>query len=156
MKKVSLDDVQVQTNPVADQSIRKPVSQALGTTDFAFNYFDLQPDESFSGGMHRHHDQEEVFYVIEGEATFETPDDEHVIETDEAIRFEPGEYQTGYNSGDGPLRGLAMGAPGARHDWDQIDALLFCSECDEETDHAMSVTDGGRFEFECRDCGNEL
>ena len=156
MDRVSLEDVPVQTNPVADQSVRKPVSQMLGTEDFAFNYFELEPEESFSGGMHRHHDQEEVFYVLDGEATFETPDDEYTIGTDEAIRFEPGEYQTGYNSGSDTLRGFAMGAPGSQHDWDQIDALLYCSECDEKTDFAMGLTDEGRFEFECRDCGHEL
>lgn len=156
MEKVALDDVRIENNPLQVHSVRKPVSDALGTTDFAFNYFELQPGESFSGGMHRHHDQEEVFYVLEGTATFETPDGEYEVGTHEAIRFAPGEYQTGGNETDEVVRGFAMGAPDSRHDWDQIDALLHCAECDAETDHAMELTDEGRFAFECRDCGTEL
>ncbi|MFC4437716.1 MULTISPECIES: cupin domain-containing protein [Natrialbaceae] len=52
-------------------SVRRPVSRTLDFTDFAMNYFELEPGESFSGGLHTHHDQEEVFYVREGVATFE-------------------------------------------------------------------------------------
>jgi len=153
MEKLSLEDVEVRTNPIAAQSVRKPISRAIGTSDFAINYFELEPGESFSGGMHRHHDQEELFYVLAGTATFETPDEEIEVGKDECIRFAPGEYQTSEVTGDERLRGFAIGAPGARHDWDEIDALLYCRACDEETDHAMSLTDEGRFEFECRTCG---
>ncbi|MFB6143001.1 MAG: cupin domain-containing protein [Halorientalis sp.] len=155
MEKVSLEAVRVENNPLDIHSLRKPVSDALGTEHFAFNYFELQPGESFSGGMHRHHDQEELFYVLEGTATFETPEETVEVPADGCIRFAPGEYQTGGNRTDDLVRGFAIGAPGARHDWDQLDALLPCSECGEETDHAMALTEDGRFEFACRECGAE-
>ncbi|WP_336003120.1 cupin domain-containing protein [Halorientalis halophila] len=153
MEKVAVDDVEIQNNPLGVHSVRKPVSDALGTTDFAFNYFELQPGESFSGGMHRHHDQEEVFYVLEGTATFETLEETVDVPADGAIRFEKGEYQTGGNETDELVRGLAIGAPDSKHDWDELDALVYCSECGEETDHGMGFTDDGRFSFTCRECG---
>jgi quercetin dioxygenase-like cupin family protein len=62
MRKVAIDDVEVERSPLGVHSVRKPVSEALGTDHFAMNYFELEPGESFSGGLHAHHDQEEVFY----------------------------------------------------------------------------------------------
>jgi uncharacterized cupin superfamily protein len=95
MEKVAIEDVENEVNPMRVHSVRRPVSRALGTEHFAMNYFELEPGESFSGGMHTHHDQEEVFYVQEGTATFETPDGEPVVREGELIRFAPGEYQKG-------------------------------------------------------------
>ncbi len=155
MEKVALDDVRIQNNPLGVHSVRKPVSDALGTADFAFNYFELEPGESFSGGMHRHHDQEELFYILEGTATFETPEAVVDVPADGCIRFEPGEYQTGGNETDELVRGFAIGAPDARHDWDELDALVYCTECEAETDHGMALTDEGQFSFNCRECGND-
>ncbi|WP_247009061.1 cupin domain-containing protein [Halorientalis litorea] len=156
MEKVSLSEVRIENNPLKVHSVRKPVSDALGTEEFAFNYFELEPGESFSGGMHRHHDQEELFYILEGTATFETPDETVTVEEHGCIRFAPGEYQTGGNQSDALVRGFAIGAPGSRHDWEEIDALLDCPACGEETDHEMAFTDDGRFAFTCRECGNSL
>ncbi|MFB6164810.1 MAG: cupin domain-containing protein [Haloarculaceae archaeon] len=155
MEKVALEDVRIENNPLKVHSVRKPLSDALGTEDTACNYFELQPGESFSGGMHRHHDQEELFYVLEGTATFETPEETVDVPAGGCIRFEPGEYQTGGNESDELVRGFAMGAPGARHDWSEIDALLPCPDCGTETDHQMELTDDGRFGFTCRECGRE-
>ncbi|MFD1587617.1 cupin domain-containing protein [Halorientalis brevis] len=155
MEKVSLDDVKIENNPLKVHSVRKPVSDALDTEEFAFNYFELEPGESFSGGMHRHHDQEELFYVLDGTATFETPDEEVEVAAHGCIRFARSEYQTGGNRGDELVRGFAIGAPGKHHDWDELEALLFCSECGEETDHDMALTDDGQFEIACQQCGSE-
>lgn len=44
----------------------------LGTTDLAINYFECDPGEPVGLCYHRHHEQEEVFYVVSGTATFET------------------------------------------------------------------------------------
>jgi uncharacterized cupin superfamily protein len=158
MEKVSIDDVPVQNSPLGVHSVRKPVSSALGTTDFAMNYFELEPGESFSGGLHTHYDQEELFYIEEGYARFEVglDRDEVMVETGELIRFEPGEFQAGYNEGDGTLRGWALGAPKAKHDWDQIETVVDCRECGEETPHGLELTDEGRFRMTCVDCGTSF
>ena len=63
MRKVAIDEVDIELSPLGVHSVRRPVSDALGTEHFAMNYFELEPGESFSGGLHTHHDQEEVFYV---------------------------------------------------------------------------------------------
>lgn len=165
MRKVSVDDVDNERSPLGVHSVRRPVSDALGTEQFAMNFFELQPGESFSGGLHAHHDQEELFYVLSGEATFDVADepDSGAVESvtvaaGEAIRFPPGEFQEGYNEAnrDEPVTGFAFGAPGSRHDWDAIESVLHCGECGEETGHGLSLTDDDRFEFTCRECGNVL
>ena len=158
MEKVNIDDIDVQNNPLGVHSVRKPVSHALGTEDFAMNYFELEPGESFSGGLHTHHDQEEVFYVQEGTATFEVgrEREETAVEAGGFIRFAPGEFQTGKNDSDDRVVGFALGAPKARHDFEEIESLVHCRECGEETVHGLDLTDEGQFEFTCTACGNEF
>ena len=97
MDKVAIDDVRSEINPMEVHDVRKPVSKVLGTEHFAMNYFELAPGDSFSGGLHTHHDQEEVFYVESGTAEFEVGRDRETVtvEAGELIRFEPGEFQTG-------------------------------------------------------------
>ncbi|WP_436343744.1 cupin domain-containing protein [Natronorubrum sp. FCH18a] len=154
MEKTAIDDVGIETNPMDVHSIRRPISQALGFTDFAMNYFELEAGESFSGGFHTHHDQEEVFYVQDGTATFDTEEGEVTVEEGEVIRFAPGEFQHGYNDGDDPVVGFAFGAPDARHDWDQIESMIYCRNCEEEVGHGLELTDEGGFRMDCTDCGN--
>ncbi|ELY46159.1 cupin domain-containing protein [Natronorubrum tibetense] len=154
MEKTAIDDVDIETNPMEVHSIRRPISQALGFSDFAMNYFELESGESFSGGYHTHHDQEEVFYVQSGTATFDTEEGEVTVEEDEVIRFAPGEFQQGYNDGDDPVVGFAFGAPGAQHDWDQIESMIFCQDCEEEVGHGLELTDEGAFRMTCTACDN--
>lgn len=172
MEKVAIDDVDVVVNPMGVHSVRRPISRALGTTDFAMNYFELQPGESFSGGMHTHHDQEEVFYVQEGTATFETrapqrgedrttgetasEEREVTVDEGEVIRFAPGDFQKGYNDSDEEVVGFAFGAPDARHDWDEIESIVYCRECEEEVGHGLELTESGGFRMTCEECGNSF
>ncbi len=160
MKRVALDEIRNEPNPLRVHEVRKPVSKVLGTADFAMNYFELAPGESFSGGLHTHHDQEEVFYVQEGTATFEVREgiDDETEEVEvgpgAAIRFEPGEFQRGSNRGEERVVGLAVGAPGASHGWDEIESIVYCPECEEETGHGVALADGG-FDLTCNGCGLE-
>jgi hypothetical protein len=34
--------------------------------------------------------------------------------------------------------GFAFGAPSSRHEWDEIESVLYCAECGEETGHGLS------------------
>ena len=158
MEKVAIDDVPTENSPLGVHSLRKPVSTALGTEHFAMNYFELQPGESFSGGLHTHHDQEEVFYVMAGEVEFEVGMDREgtTVAAGELVRFEPGEYQTGWNRADEPVSGWALGAPGAQHDWDELESVVDCREGGEETPHATRINENGRFEMTCNDCGTSF
>jgi uncharacterized cupin superfamily protein len=158
MKKAELSEVQNVPNPLQVHEVRKPISSVLGTTDFAMNYFELESGESFSGGIHTHHDQEEVFYIQEGTATFERgPEGEKEpveVGPREAIRFSPGEFQCGHNRDDETVVGLALGAPGAMHDWDELESIVYCPECEEETGHSIAL-EGGQFDLTCNECGYE-
>jgi len=158
MKKVTVDEVDIRNNPLGVHSVRRPVSRALGTTDFAMNYFELEPGESFSGGLHTHHDQEEVFYVLDGTATFEVGREREPVSVDEneCIRFAPGEFQVGRNDSEERVVGLALGAPGASHDFSDLESITFCRSCDAETPHDLAVTDEGAFHFTCAECGAEF
>ena len=158
MKRVAIDEVDNRVNPLQVHDVRRPVSRALGTEHVAMNYFELDPGDSFSGGVHRHLDQEEVFYIESGTAVFEVgrEREQHRVEAGELVRFEPGEYQMGYAAEDGEgVVGWAIGAPGAGHDWEQLESLVYCRECDAERPHATALTEEGRFHLTCLECGTE-
>lgn len=160
MEKVSIDDVRNEVNPLQVHDVRRPVSDALGTESFAMNYFELAPGDSFSGGLHTHHDQEEVFYIEEGTAVFEVGKERETVtvEAGELIRFEPGEFQMGYakEAEGNEVVGWALGAPGSTHDWEELESMIPCQECGEELPHATTINAEGRFEFTCTECGNEF
>jgi quercetin dioxygenase-like cupin family protein len=156
MEKVAIDDVRNEVSPLQVHEIRRPVSEELGTEHVAMNHFELAPGDSFSGGLHRHHDQEEIFHVQEGRAVFEVGEqrEEVTVEADEVIRFAPGEFQTGYAADEEGNRvvGWAIGAPGATHDWEQLESMVPCRECGEEQPHRTELSEGS-FQFTCTECG---
>ncbi|MFB6269131.1 MAG: cupin domain-containing protein, partial [Halobacterium sp.] len=99
------------------------------------------------------------FYVLAGTATFAVGEDreEVVVDAGQLIRFPPGEFQSGYNDGDEPVRALAVGAPGARHEWSELESLAPCAECGEETSHAVRPPDEeGVMQLVCNECGTEM
>ena len=149
MEKVSIDDIE--TNAFGSDVDRRGLSVPLGTTDVALNRYRLDPGERFSGSMHAHMDQEEVFVVVEGEATFETMDGEVTVGEGEAIRFAPGEFQSGANDGDREVVAFAMGAP---RDSEDVRLPQDCPECGHDNVRAIPSDDG--FDLQCPDCGAEV
>lgn len=87
--------------------------------------------------------------------TFEVGLDREEVEVHggELIRFAPGEFQQGYNSGDERVVGWAFGAPGANHDWDELESRAYCPECETETTQSVDL-ERAQFELTCTDCGN--
>lgn len=160
MEHVRIDEVKGETHPGGAFTDCRPLSAALATTAFAINCYELAPGEAFSGGLHTHYDQEEVFYVVEGTVTFRTTDapggerEEVAVSAGKTIRFAPGEYQQGRNETDEPVVALAIGAPGTGHDWDRIESLADCPDCGRETAHDLDSTDGG-FRLTCTECDRE-
>jgi uncharacterized cupin superfamily protein len=154
MEKVDIDDVEqaALSGPVD----RRDVGRALGATDVAVMYYELDPGEKFSGGYHTHLDQEELFLVLEGAAEFKTEQGTVTVTAGEAIRFAPGEFQTGYNHRDSeePLRGLALGAPAGM---DETVSIFQCPDCGEEGEHDVALDEtGGTVTTTCRNCGFEM
>ena len=148
MEHVSTDDVEA--GGMSDADVRG-LAGPLGTEDVAINHYTLAPGERFSGGLHTHMDQEEVFYVLSGEATFETLDGEVAVGAGEAIRFAPGEYQSGKNAGDEPVTALALGAP---KDSEDVRVPQECRDCGHENMRAVPGDDG--FTLVCPECGTEV
>ncbi|MFC7136973.1 cupin domain-containing protein [Halobaculum litoreum] len=107
------------------------------------------PGDGFPGGLHAHADQEEVFVVVAGVARFETLDGPVRVAAGEAVRFAPGEFQTGENAGDTPLVALALGAP---RDGDDVRVPATCLDCGA---NALRLDTAGGPTFVCPDCGAE-
>lgn len=147
MEKVRVDDLDSWMGPAA---VKRPVGRALGLERAAVNYYELAPGESFAFGYHRHADQEEVFYVLDGEATFETEDGEVTVSAGELVRFEPGEWQRGWNRGDERVRALALGAP---DESGETTILRECEDCDDRTEQDIESTEAGdELVTVCVDC----
>ena len=126
------------------------LTDALGTEDMAINHYRLDPGEGFSGGMHTHLDQEEVFVILSGTATFETEEGAVEVDQGEAVRFAPGEYQTGSNEGEAAVAALALGAPA---DSTEVRVPVTCRECGHDALAAVPGDDS--MEFVCPECGTE-
>ncbi|MFC7071320.1 cupin domain-containing protein [Halobaculum lipolyticum] len=146
MEHVDIDDVD--EGGFGNGVTMRPLADPLGAEDLAINHYRLEPGEGFSGGLHTHLDQEELFVVLSGTATFETMDDEVEVGAGEAIRFAPGEYQTGRNEGEEPVEALALGAPANST---EVRVPAECRECGHDALAAIPAEDG--MAFECPECG---
>jgi uncharacterized cupin superfamily protein len=135
MERVSLDDVDDRMGPATEKRL---VGDALGAVGVALNHYVLAPGDSFAFGYHAHEDQEEIFYVVSGTATFETEESEVAVGPDEAIRFAPGEHQRGWNRGDEDVVALAIGAPA---EMGATEILRECGDCGERTPQRIAMTD---------------
>lgn len=145
MEHVAIDEIDPMER---DTGTVRPLTDALATDDVAINHYELAPGERFSGGMHTHLDQEELFVVLDGEATFETPDETTTVGAGEVVRFDAGEYQTGFNDGDDPVEAIALGAP---RDSEEIRVPNPCTACGHEAMGFEQTADGAR--LACPECG---
>jgi uncharacterized cupin superfamily protein len=168
MERVRIDDVENDVQPAA---VMRKLTGPLGLTDLAINHYELEPGDSFAFAYHSHAVQEEVFYVIEGTAVFETGEpgsgsepasggtasEEGPVEVGagEAIRFDRGEFQRGWNRGDERVVALALGAP---LDYGEQVKLRDCPDCGEATDNRLErVEEDGEEAVvaHCTECGAE-
>lgn len=147
MKKTAL----ARADDRAAPKLFQPLSGELETAGLALNYFECAPGEPVGFCYHRHHEQEELFVVLAGTATFETESGDVVVAEGEAIRFEPGEWQQGWNRGEDRLRVLALGAP---REEGRLDLRRDCPACEERTPVVERATRDG-VAFDCGVCGAE-
>jgi uncharacterized cupin superfamily protein len=149
MEKVTISDVD---DYMSSATVTRPLGQALGTENVAINHYELEPGDTFSPGLHTHFDQEEVFVVQSGTATFETETGDVVVDAGEAIRFAPGDYQRGRNDGDERVVALALGAP---QESEEGELLRECPDCGEQTQHWMEMRDDqSAIDVYCLECGD--
>ena len=176
MERISIADLE--RNPYDEElhSDRREIGTALGAEHVAIVRYALEPGERLSGSVHAHADQEEVFVVLEGTVTFDVErlegadggtaepvgSDERreitVAET-EAIRFAPGEFQSGRNATDDRAVVLALGAPRETDDIrisriPVLDEDVSCPDCGR--DSMRMPSDHEAAGLECPDCGARL
>ncbi|AEN04746.1 cupin domain-containing protein [Halolamina sp.] len=150
MEKAAVADLE---DSIQAAAVMRHLTKPLGLTDFALNYYELEPGDSFAFAYHNHEVQEEVFYVISGTATFDTEDGPVEVGPDEAIRFDREEFQRGWNHGDERVVALALGAP---LDYGKQEKLRYCEACGEETDHELErAPDEEAVVAHCKTCGTE-
>jgi uncharacterized cupin superfamily protein len=128
---------------------RRDLGEAVDADAVGLNHYTVEPDERIAG-LHTHLDQEEVFVVLSGEATFETLDGGLSVREGEAIRFAPGEFQSCTNQSDEQLVVLALGAPAGT---DQLRVPVGCHAC--EADAMALDFAAGEGRLVCSECGAE-
>jgi mannose-6-phosphate isomerase-like protein (cupin superfamily)/rubredoxin len=159
MEKVSIHDVEPSTwDPENRTHTRRGLTEPLNTADVSIVHYVLEPGERFSGSIHTHIDQEEIFIVVEGEATFELRDGEVAVGENEAIRFGPGEFQSGKNDSDETVVAIGLGAPRDSEDVHissipTLDEDVECPDCGRGDMRIPADEDSG---LVCPDCGAEL
>ncbi|WP_121820171.1 cupin domain-containing protein [Halostella salina] len=107
---VVLDDVE----PTPDRPCtRRSISETADLDNVAVNVYEPEPGEAIPLAYHYHDEQEEVFYVVAGELSVETPEGTHVVAANEAFVVEPDSPQRAFvaEDADGAARVLAVGAP---------------------------------------------
>lgn len=128
---------------------RRGLSEPLGTDEVTINHYVVASDSRISG-LHAHQDQEEVFVVLDGAVALETLDGTFDVESGEAVRVAPGEFQSVTNPTDDPATVLALGAPRGTSD---LQVPVGCPECDGEV--AELDFDGEAARIVCPGCGHE-
>lgn len=75
--------------------------------------YTLDPGQQAPLTYHSHDEQTEVFYVLDGELSVETPEGKFTVGADEAFVAEPDSPHRAYNpsEADSAVRTLAVGAP---------------------------------------------
>jgi uncharacterized cupin superfamily protein len=144
MEKTSVDAIEM-----ADigGSERRSLSDALRASAVSVHEYRIAPHAGLPAGLHAHMDQEELFVVLAGTLTFETMSGEVSVPESAAIRFAPGDFQSGTNETDEEVVVLAIGAPPGTED---IRIPVHCPDCGHET--LALDTDGPELTFICPDC----
>lgn len=107
-----VDPADVEPMPDRDATARS-VSNHVGLETLGLRVYSAAPGEQVPLVYHYHDEQEEAFYVLEGELHVETPDREYVVPAGRLFVVEPGRPHRAFNPGDasGTVEVLAIGAP---------------------------------------------
>lgn len=91
------------------------VSEAIGMNNMGLRFYDVNPGEDIPNtqGLHYHDEQEEVFFVVSGELTVETPEETYIVPQGSFFIAEPKNAHYAYNHPDATenVTVVAIGAP---------------------------------------------
>ena len=92
---------------------RRSLTEALDLTTLAAAVYTIEPGEQLPQTYHYHDQREELFYVLEGELTVETPDGDYTVPAGQVFVAEPKSPIRPHNpEGEtDPVRVLGVGAP---------------------------------------------
>jgi quercetin dioxygenase-like cupin family protein len=85
--------------------------KTLGAESFGFNVVDIAPGGQIPEHDHSGDNQEEVFIILDGQATIVVDDDEHEAPTGTYCRYAPEVKRTIKNDSDTNVRALLIGVP---------------------------------------------
>jgi quercetin dioxygenase-like cupin family protein len=87
------------------------VSEAAGMEQMGLRLYRVDPGEDIPlSGLHYHDEQEEAFYVVEGQLRVETPDEVYVVERDQFFVAEPESPHRAFNDASSDETAVAVGA----------------------------------------------
>jgi uncharacterized cupin superfamily protein len=101
-------------NPTSDHpSDRRSISEAVGLSTLAAAVYEIAPGEQLPRTYHYHEAREELFSVLAGTLTVETPDDTYTVAAGEIFVVEPGSpHRAHVPEGEAEAaRVLGVGAP---------------------------------------------
>ena len=147
---VRVDEIENAPNPT---TAKREVDEALGVESFGFNVYTVAPGERVPWGYHRHPRHEELFYVLSGVLTVDTPSGAMTVEAGEAVAIPRNGPNRAHNAGDERVRFVAVGAP---KETDEAVIEERCPACESVTDRRSERRDGGdTVVLFCADCGVE-
>jgi uncharacterized cupin superfamily protein len=85
--------------------------KTLGAEAFGFNVVDIAPGGQIPAHNHAEDNQEEVFVILDGQATIVTGEEEHDAPAGTFVRYAPEVDRTIRNNSDGRVRALLIGVP---------------------------------------------
>jgi len=85
--------------------------KTLGAQSFGFNVVDIEPGGQIPAHDHAGDNQEEVFIILDGQATMVADDEEHDAPAGTYCRYAPDVNRTIRNQSDAPIRALLIGVP---------------------------------------------
>lgn len=92
---------------------RRSVTAAADLSTLAAAVYTIGPGEQLPRTYHYHDQREELFYVLDGELTVETPDGEYTVPAGQVFVAQPKSPIRPHNpdSATAPVRVLGVGAP---------------------------------------------
>jgi quercetin dioxygenase-like cupin family protein len=85
--------------------------KTLGAQSFGFNVVDIAPGGQIPEHDHTGDNQEEVFIILDGQATLVCDGEEHDAPAGTYVRYAPDVSRTIRNQSDAPVRALLIGVP---------------------------------------------
>ena len=104
-----VDPTELSPEPDRPSAMRY-ISEAIDLEHLGLRIYDVGPGEDIPvSGLHYHDEQEEVFYVIDGELRVETPDETFTVPVGHFFIAEPGSPHRAHNAAAAPENARVIG-----------------------------------------------